>query len=241
MGIKPLYYHFDRDHKKFLFSSEIPPLLEHKINTAPNKKLIKDFLLYNITDHTEETFFEGIMKIPRGCYATFDLTQCELDIKEWYNIEYEEKFAGTYEEAISTFKDLIEDSVNIRLISDVPVGTCLSGGIDSSTIACLIDKSMKIKTFSAVYEGFERDESKYISIVAERTGMENYRTQPTPERLQKDLLRIVKLIAEPFPSASIYAQNCVQELAKGNGVTVVLTARGRMSSWLDITIFWVFI
>lgn len=226
VGIKPLYYHFDRDHKKFLFSSEIPPLLEHKINTAPNKKIIKDFLLYNITDHTEETFFEGIMKIPRGCYATFDLTQCELDIKKWYNIKYEEKFAGTYEEAISTFKDLIEDSVNIRLISDVPVGTCLSGGIDSSTIACLIDKSMKIKTFSAVYEGFERDESKYISIVAERTGMENYRTQPTPERLQKDLLRIVKLIAEPFPSASIYAQNCVQELAKDNGVTVVLDGQG---------------
>ena len=55
----------------------------------------------------------------------------------------------------------MKDSVDIRLISDVPVGTCLSGGIDSSTIACLINRTMKVKTFSAVYEDFERDESKY--------------------------------------------------------------------------------
>lgn len=226
VGIKPLYYYFNKNYKKFLFSSEISPLREHEIDAPPNKKIIKDFLLYNITDHTEETFFEGIKKIPRGCYATFDLMQCELDIKNWYNIKHDLKFTGTYEEAISTFRDLMEDSVDIRLISDVPVGTCLSGGIDSSAIACLIDRSRKIKTFSAVYEGFERDESKYISIVSEKTGMENYRTQPTPERLQKDLLKIVKLIGEPFPSASIYAQNCVQELAKSNGVTVVLDGQG---------------
>ncbi len=225
-GIKPLYYYFDKYNKKFLFSSEIPPLMDHEIVTAPNKKLIKDFLLYNITDHTEETFFEGIKKVPSGCYATFDLMRCELKIKKWYDVEYKEKFTGTYEEAVSTFRELMEDSVNIRLISDVPVGTCLSGGIDSSAIACLIDKSRMLKTFSAVYEGFERDESKYISIVSEKTGMENYRIQPTPERLQKDLLKIVKLIGEPFPSASIYAQNCVQELARSNGITVVLDGQG---------------
>jgi len=226
VGIKPLYYYFDKKNKKIMFSSEIPPLLRHEIDISPNKKIIKDFLLYNITDHTEETFFEGIKKIPRGCYATFDLKRCEMDIKEWYNIKYSLKFAGTYEKAISKFRDLMMDSVNIRLISDVPVGTCLSGGIDSSTIACLIGRSRKIKTFSAVYEGFERDESKYISIVSEKMGMENYRAQPTPERLKKDLLKIVKLIGEPFPSASIYAQNCVQELAKKNGVTVVLDGQG---------------
>ena len=226
VGIKPLYYYFDEENKRFLFSSEMPPLLEHEIDIAPNKKIIKDFLLYNISDHTEETFFKGIKKIPRGCYATFDLISCELDIKKWYNVKYSLKFTGTYEEAISTFKELMMDSVDIRLISDVPVGTCLSGGIDSSAIACLIDRSRKIKTFSAVYEGFERDESKYISIVSEKTGMENYRTQPTPERLKKDLLKIVKLIGEPFPSPSIYAQNCVQELAKKSGVTVVLDGQG---------------
>ncbi len=224
MGVKPLYYYFK--NKKFLFSSEIPPLLEHEVDTAPNKKIIKDFLLYNISDHSDETFFEGIKKIPRGCYATFDLKRSELEIKEWYDIRYEEKFTGKYEDAISIFRDLMENSVDIRLISDVPVGTCLSGGIDSSTIACLINRSMKIKTFSAVYDDFERDESKFISIVSEKTGMANYRVRPTPEKLQKDLLKIIELVGEPFPSASIYAQNCVQELAKKNGVTVVLDGQG---------------
>lgn len=226
VGIKPLYYYLNIKDKKFLFSSEIPPLLEHYINTIPNKKLINDFLLYNISDHTEETFFEGINKIPRGCYATFDLKRCELKIREWYNIKYKEKFTGTYQDAISILKDLMKDSVDIRLISDVPVGTCLSGGIDSSTIACLINQTMKVKTFSAVYQDFERDESKYISIVTEKTGMANYRTYPSPENLQKDLLKIIELIGEPFPSASIYAQNCVQKLAKNNGVTVVLDGQG---------------
>ena len=224
MGIKPLYYYFK--NKKFLFSSEIPPLLEHEVDTAPNKKIIKDFLLYNISDHSDETFFEGVKKIPRGCYATFDLKRSELEIKEWYDIRYDEKFTGKYEDAISIFRDLMENSVDIRLISDVPVGTCLSGGIDSSTIACLINRSMKIKTFSAVYDDFERDESKFISIVAEKTGMANYRVRPTPEKLQKNLLKIIELVGEPFPSASIYAQNCVQELAKKNGVTVVLDGQG---------------
>lgn len=85
---------------------------------------------------------------------------------------------------------------------------------------------MKIKTFSAVYDDFERDESKFISIVAEKTGMANYRIRPTPEKLQKDLLKIIELVGEPFPSASIYAQNCVQELARKNGVTVVLDGQG---------------
>lgn len=226
MGIKPLYYYFDEKNEVFLFSSEIPPLLEHKIDIEPNKKLIKDYLLYNVSDHTDETFFGGIKKIPKGCYATFDLMRCELEIKEWYNIKYKERFAGTYEEAISTFRDLMVDSVDIRLISDVPVGTCLSGGIDSSSIACLINRKMKIKTFSAVYNGYERDESRYISIVAEKTGMANYRVHPTAEKLREDLFKIIKLIGEPFPSASIYAQNCVQKLARGNDVTVVLDGQG---------------
>lgn len=226
MGIKPLYYYLNNEAKKFIFSSEIPPLMEHVINIYPNKKLIKDFLLYNIVDHTDETFFQGINKIPKGCYATFDLMRCELEIREWYDVKYEERFKGTYEDAVSILRDLMVDSVNLRLISDVPVGTCLSGGIDSSAIACLINREMKVKTFSAVYDGYERDESKYITIVAEKTGMENFKTRPSPEHLRKDLMKIIALIGEPFPSASIYAQNCVQKLAKISDVTVVLDGQG---------------
>lgn len=198
-------------------------------------------MLYNISDHCDETFFEGIKKIPRGCYATFDLKRSELEIKEWYDIRYDEKFTGKYEDAISIFRDLMENSVDIRLISDVPVGTCLSGGIDSSAIACLINRSMKIKTFSAVYDDFERDESKFISIVAEKTGMANYRIRPTPEKLQKDLLKIIELVGEPFPPPPYMPRIVCRNWPGRMASPWCWTVRAQTNFWRDITIFWVFI
>ena len=154
IGIKPIYYFFDGEN--FIFSSEIPSILIHEPHIKPNRKLIRDYLLYNITDHTNETFFTNIYKLPKGQFAVFDIKTRKLEFKEWWRIEYEERYKGTYSQAVDYLKQLLTDSVNIRLVSDVPVGTCLSGGIDSTSIACLINdkKSAEINTFSAVFPGF---------------------------------------------------------------------------------------
>ncbi|MDM7935700.1 MAG: asparagine synthase C-terminal domain-containing protein, partial [Methanothrix sp.] len=110
----------------------------------------------------------------------------------------------------------------------VPVGTCLSGGIDSSAIACLINdtKRAEIKTFSAVFPGFSQDEAKYIDLVAEKTGMSNFKVKPTASSLVQDLEGFISRIGEPVPSPSPYSQYCVQRLAKENDVTVLLDGQG---------------
>lgn len=240
IGIKPLYYFYDGE--RFIFSSEISAILIHKIDTTPNKEIIRDFLLYNITDHTNKTFFIDIYKIPKGNYAIFDLVNNKLQMKEWWHIKFENNNSGSYSQAVTTLRQLLNDSVNKRLISDVPVGSCLSGGIDSTSIACLINevKRTEIKTFSAVYPGFSLDESKYVDIVGNKTGMKNFKVNPTANTLKRDLLAFTLALGEPVSSPSSYAQYCVQKLAKENGVTVLLDGQGSDELFAGYHYFWGF-
>ena len=224
-GIKPLYYYVADN--SFIFSSEIPPILLHKIKVEPNDKLICDFLLYNITDHTDETFFNPILKFPKGHYATYNLKNNEFILTKWWENRYCTEDIE-YPIAVKKLHNLLSDAVNIRLRSDVPVGTCLSGGIDSSSIACLIDSSKKseIKTFSAIFPGFRLDESRYIDIVCGKKGMENHKTEPTAEKLRKEISDFIRAQGEPVPGTSPYSQYCVMRLAKENDTTVLLDGQG---------------
>ena len=226
VGIKPLYYY--KDKKRFIFSSTISPILVHNFSTQPNKKLIRDFLLYNNMDHTNETFFTNIMKFPKGYYAIFNIRENKLKWYNWWENTFTGDYTGNYNEAVKELRELMIKSVNRRLLSDVPVGTCLSGGIDSSSIACLINKSKrsKIKTFSVVFPGFLFDESKYINIVSSKTGMKNYKIIPTAEDIKKDLFDFINAIGEPVPGPSPYSQYNVFKLARNNDVTVLLDGQG---------------
>lgn len=226
IGIKPFYYY--KDEKRFLFSSTIPPILIHDIKTAPNKRLIRDLLLYNNTDHTDETFFKNIMKFPKGHYAIYDIAKKKLMFYKWWENRFTGDFSGNYEEAVKELRELMIKSVNRRLLSEVPVGTCLSGGIDSSSIACLINKSKRseIKTFSVVFPGFSLDESEYINIISSKTGMENYKIIPSTEGIKQDLFDFIKNIGEPIPGPSPYSQYNVFKLARNNDVTVLLDGQG---------------
>jgi len=224
-GIKPLYYYKNRN--QFIFSSEIKPILLHNIKTSPNKKLICDYLLYNIEDHTNQTFFLGINKLPKGSYATFNLKTQKFSINRWWENKYGERFIPP-EKAVRTLTELLRDSVNKRLISDVPVGTCLSGGIDSSTIATLIHKSKKseITTFSAVFPGFKLDESQYIDSLSTFTKIKNVKTTPNPTSFYKEIYNFIEIHGEPVPGPSPYSGFCVYRLAKENNTTVLLDGQG---------------
>lgn len=226
MGIKPLYYF--HDDERFVFSSTIPPLLEHNIQTGPNDKVIRDFLLYNITDHLDETFFDMIMCFPKGHRAFYYVGSNTLNLEKWWPSERRSEFDGKYQDAVKTCRSLLENSVNARLMSDVAVGTCLSGGIDSSTIACLIKDSRKaeIITFSAVYPGFERDESEFVDIITRETGMKNHRITPSVHDIRNDLALFIRSIGEPVPTPSPFSQFFVFKLAREHGVTVLLDGQG---------------
>jgi asparagine synthase (glutamine-hydrolysing) len=227
LGIKPLFYY--EDNGKFIFSSEIEPLLLHDINFSPNRQLIRDFLLYSITDHTNQSFFHPISKLPKGSYGIYDLTDNEFEIHSWWENEFTGDFDGTYAEAKDHLKQLLEQSVKRRLMSDVPVGTCLSGGIDSSSVASIIGNTRgqnEIETFSAVFPGFEFDESEYIESVCDENSLVNHQTTPSAQEFSEDISDLIRTIGQPIPGPGPYSQYQVFKLANEQDVTVLLDGQG---------------
>ena len=225
-GIKPFYYYINSD--KFIFSSTIPAILEHDIDVTPNDNLIRDFLLYNNVDYKNQTFFNEIKRFPKGCYGYYNLSDNILEIKKWWKNKFNNTYKGSYSRAAQMVSKLLNQSINQRLISDVPVGTCLSGGIDSSAIASLInEKSIsEISTFSATFPGYKLDESYYIDLISKNKGMKNYKVSPSITDLLADIKNIVKIHGEPLSGTSPYVQNKVFELAKSKNVIVLLDGQG---------------
>ena len=229
-GIKPFYYY---ESDGFLaFSSEIPPLLpliggKTKVNT----KAVFEYLVYNRTDQDESTFFEGIKKLQHGHNLLIshdhDSKNCSVQIRKWYDLR-EKVHASNGFASSEEFRDLFIDSVKLRLRSDVPVGVCLSGGLDSSSIASvLIDlgQNVKIDSFSAVYgSGVYGDESGFINEINSGKLSKHF-IKPDSESLLSDLETFIKIHGEPLPSTGPYAQFKVMELAHGN-VVVTLDGQG---------------
>ncbi len=223
-GIKPLYY--IQTDTFLAFCSEIPPLLSLlNDKPKPNYQTIFDFLVFNRTDQTENTFFEEVFKLQHG----HKLSICEnkISISEWYNLR--ESVSKT--EGFKTpdeYKEMFTSAIGLHLRSDVPVGVCLSGGLDSSSIVSILlndfDKK-DLNTFSAVYnKGQVGDETEFINEY--KTSLKNmYYTTPNADSLENDLVKFVKAHGEPIPSTSPYAQYKVMELAKGK-VVVTLDGQG---------------
>lgn len=228
-GIKPFYYY--RNDNLFAFASEIPSLLQAIPKKAEaNNQAIFDYLVFNRTDQTRETFFKDVYKLQHGCSLTISLTD-EITVsepKQWYNLKSEISKRKNNRLSTDEFKTLFDDAIKIRLRSDVPVGVCLSGGIDSSSIVSTLIKSFDkkdLQTFSAVYEkGQTGDETEFVKIYKKWLKNMFYIT-PNKDSLLKDIERFVTIQAEPIPSTSPYAQYKVMELAKGK-VVVTLDGQG---------------
>lgn len=227
-GIKPFYYCVDND--RFIFSSEIPCLLKViSSKPKPNNEIIFNYLVFNRTEHSGDTFFEGICKLMHGHKIHIDLNKDKKKIvpEKWYDIKERVENAKGFMNP-SEFRNLFQDSIKLRLRSDVPVGVCLSGGLDSSTITSIILDDFKkpdLNTFSAVYDqSFYGNESGFIDNYQGKVDNMHYVT-PDGDSLLNDLDTFIACHGEPLPSTSPYAQFKVMELAKGN-VVVTLDGQG---------------
>jgi asparagine synthase (glutamine-hydrolysing) len=238
-GVKPLYYYKTDD--TFAFASEIKAILTLPfVKRIVNERILYDYLVYGILEHSEETFFDGIFKLMPFHSFKLNLDDNKLKIFKYYELKYNKSLGDFRINEFNTYKskvkDLIFNAVKLRLRSDVPVGTCLSGGIDSSTIAVTINeilKEMKIpqigkqqKVFTACYKNSDVDESFFAEKVVEKTKAEWHRTYPNARELLKDLLDLIYYQEEPFGSTSIYAQFRVMKLAKENNIKVLLDGQG---------------
>jgi len=235
-GEKPFYYVYDGNG--FLFASEIKALVRlGEVRSHPNDRVIADYLFLGISDHTSETFFEGVSQLRPGEYLVIEDNR--VMIQSYWDIEPKSKYYDREFEYVEHFYELFEDSIRLRLRSDAPIGSCLSGGLDSSSIVCLANRLMfdgqnidpklvgeKQKTFSSCFENPVYDERKFIEFVIRRTGAEKNYVFPNPAGLITDLTRLVWHQDEPFVSTSIYAQWRVMELAKERGIIVLLDGQG---------------
>ncbi|MGH8769817.1 MAG: asparagine synthetase B family protein, partial [Burkholderiales bacterium] len=186
-------------------------------------------------DHTAETLFQEVQQLRGGEYIECKLDDLRIGIRtiRWYVLEPRAFAGGTLGDAAGEFRDLLTDSVRLRLRADVPVGSCLSGGLDSSSIVCLANNLLRRanshdrqKTFSARAEAERYDESSFAEEVIKATGVDGYFTLPALNDLFAALPQITWHQDEPFGSTSIYAQWRVFELAAANDVKVMLDGQG---------------
>ncbi len=230
-GEKPFFYSY-RPGQYFIFSSEIKQLFAAGISREFNAYQLYNYLenenvLTNPTDE-HDTFYAEIKKLPKSCCLMMDKTIVITEEKYW-EVDLYKKNAIKYEEAVEEFKYLFFESVNRRMRSDVPVGSSLSGGLDSSSIVCSIQKlfnNNNQRTFSARFENFHRDEGKFIQYVLDGTNVTPYSVWPSEEGFLNDIDNVIFHQDEPFPSASIYAQYCVMAEAKKQNVIVLLDGQG---------------
>ncbi len=236
-GIKPFYYFWEGQN--FAFASEIKALLELPgVPRRPNEAIIYDYLYEGALDHTDETFFGGLAQLRPAHYLL--LHEQRLQIRRYWDLDSSAQAEpATDAQYAEKFYALFEEAVRLHLRSDVPIGTCLSGGLDSSAIVCVANKLLfgeraaspqligrQQKTFSAYFEDERLDERKYIELVLAATGAEANYTFPGSAAWPEALPRLLWHQEEPFGSTSIYAQWAVMEKAAERGVKVLLDGQG---------------
>jgi asparagine synthase (glutamine-hydrolysing) len=231
-GEKPFFYFFDG--KTLLFASEMKGIWAAGIPKEPNQQLLFNFLTIGYVDNPSspgETFYNNICKLPPASRLYYSWPDSELVIEQYWDIDTRTKNKNISDrEVLEHFNILLVDSVKKRLRSDVPIGTSLSGGIDSSSIVASIHStnilSYPADAFTAVFPGFAKDEAPHSAQVAIQFGLPHHTIAINPDELVDEWEKICYHQEEPFGSASIYAQFKVYGLAKKHGVKVLLDGQG---------------
>jgi asparagine synthase (glutamine-hydrolysing) len=235
LGIKPFYY--ATTGGSFLFASEIKALLAHSdVGRHPDDRVLDTYLAWGVQDHTGRTMFDGVFQLEPARAMVVTAAGPAAPFRYWdVTVSPAIRSGQPDNEAAARLLAVLRDATRIHLRSDVAIGTCLSGGIDSSTLTVLINDLIRDeapasvgarqKTFSAVFTDKRFDESRYIDECVRATGVDAHRVEPTPAQLWDDIDRLVWVQDEPFGSLSIYAQYCVMRLASRQ-VKVVLDGQG---------------
>ncbi|MBN2641058.1 MAG: asparagine synthase (glutamine-hydrolyzing) [Victivallales bacterium] len=230
MGQKPLLYF--RDARRFVFASEFSALKQHP-------DMPRDLNLQRIYDYfslqyipTPFTAYRDVFKLPPGYLAEIDTVSGHVELKQYWNIDFSHKISLDFDNTCELMRELLEDSVRKRLLSDVPFGAFLSGGIDSTIISGLMAKTcaLPVNTFTIGFEDQRYDERRYSRIAVNHinslgyTGLENHEKVVKPDNFDV-LLKLVRHYGEPFCDASMLP-TCMLSEFTAEHVTVALSGDG---------------
>ena len=226
VGIKPLYYYMENG--LFLFASELKAIMRHP---GFGRRISPDglalFLRYDYV-RSPYTIFENTFKLEPGCYLCLKNGEARKrrywDAAECWNAE---PWDMDEEEACDMFEEILADSIRYRLVSDVPVGVFLSGGIDSSLVTAMLRKNSPepLKTFTIGFEDDEYNEAVWAKKVAEYLGTDHVETYVSDDEAAETVFDIPSIYDEPFADSSSIPTCAVSRLA-GRHVKVVMSADG---------------
>ncbi len=225
-GIKPLY--FFKNNECILFASEIKALLDHPAVTAEvNYQGLNDYLTFQFI-LGDSTLFKNIFKLSPGHYMVIDLNSLKCNLIKYWTPNFSVDRFHTEEYFILELRRLIEDTIRIQLRSDVPLGTYLSGGLDSSLVTLIASKNLSHQrlTFSGAFnEGPEFNETQYIREVVAASNSKSYEIYPTAKDFIELFPKLIYHLDEPVAGPGVSPQYMVSKLASEN-VKVVLGGQG---------------
>jgi asparagine synthase (glutamine-hydrolysing) len=224
-GVKPLYVH--RSPGLLVFGSEVKALLEHPdVPRRPNYRTIFNYVArhYRWVDGGRETFFAGIEHLPPAHYWTVSPDGEVTERRYWALDPGRQAAPTTDDEVLEQFRDLFTDAVRVRLRSDVPVATMLSGGLDSSSVTCVAARlsDRQVTTFSARYQEQDFDEGPYIVETIEQVGADGRFIWPKPGDLIDTLETMLRFHDEPICTVTWFAHWLVMREVAGTGFPVLL-------------------
>jgi asparagine synthase (glutamine-hydrolysing) len=224
MGVKPLYYAETPD--AFVFGSEIKSLFASKL-VAPRcrDEALTEYLFFRQVAGSD-TLFRGVKALPPGCTMTVRDGRASIT-RYWSPRPTGDRATMTFEEAVEALRALLEDSVRLRLISDVPVGTFCSGGVDSSLVTALAAKAKgdAVNTFSVGFDEEDFDESAYALMVSEHYKTIHHQLRVGNVPFSELFPKMVWHNDEPLDFANSVHIFALSEMARRH-VTVVLTGEG---------------
>lgn len=234
LGIKPVVYH--ASEKGFAVGSEIKQLINLPgFSRRINLDRAHNFLSNGITDHLATTLFQDACNLGPGRYLKLDLNAWRpgrpLTATEYWRPPAPENCRISEEEAAETFRGLFMESIRLHMRADVRVGSCLSGGLDSSSIVMAQTRlwpadAEPLSAISAVFPDSSVDESRFIDAVVQKAGVRSKRLTLDPHDVFNDSAAIVRAQDEPYGSTSIHAQYRVFARARDLGIKVMLDGQG---------------
>jgi asparagine synthase (glutamine-hydrolysing) len=233
-GVKPLYYSFHGD--SFIFASEIKAI--HASGIIPKETNDSIWALYfanGLYDHSNDTFWRNIVQLPAGSYAIYQ--QHKLHITNWYKLE--DKVNEIDNRSEKTVMDellaILESSIQYRFRADVPVGICLSGGLDSSLLLALVSRvkgnDYPIHAFT-FYTGDERyDELPWVNQMIPHTHAQHHACLLTADEVPSLSCKIAQRMDEPYGGIPTLGMSKVFETAQRLGIKVLLDGNGMDEGW----------
>jgi asparagine synthase (glutamine-hydrolysing) len=230
LGVKPFYYLDTADY--FSFASEQKAFIKSGLlNATLNEKAVADYLMNNLPENRQENFFKGVQELWPGQSLVYSIQDGNVKTYSYFNLAEHVTEANddlSEKELIEKIKNTFENSVRIRLRSDVEVGTCLSGGIDSSALAVTISQMNpgRLSCFTSIFKGLDLNEEYYADLVSNKINARHFKIEPTLEGFLSEVDELIYSQDVPIWDTSTYAQYKVMELAKQQNIKVVLDGQG---------------